>query len=62
MKEIVIKNGNKTTYKFVPDDYVEPQKDTPQRDLTTTACQIISMGMSKEQYDSIFHKTQAHSE
>lgn len=55
MKEIIIKNGNKTTYKIVPDDYEEPTKETPQRDLTTTACTIISMDMSKEQYESIFH-------
>ena len=59
MKEIIIKNGNKTTYKIVPDDYVEAEKDIPQRDLTTTACQILSMDMSKEQYDSIFHRDNA---
>jgi len=55
MKEIVIKNGNKTTYKIVPDDWVEQPKETPQRDLTTTACQTLAIDMTKEEYDRIFH-------
>ena len=55
MKEIVIKNGNRTTYKIVPDDYVESPKEIPQRDLTTTACQTIAFDMTKEEYDAIFH-------
>ena len=55
MKEIVIKNGNRTTYKIVPDDYTPPERDTPQRDLTTTQACLIAFDMSKEQYESIFH-------
>ena len=56
MKEIVIKNGNKTTYKIVPDDWKEQPKETPQRDLTTTACNQIALDITKEEYDRIFHK------
>lgn len=56
MKEIVIKNGNKTTYRIVPDDWVEQPKETPQRDLTTTQACLIALDMTKEDYDRIFHK------
>ncbi len=57
MKMIAIKKGNKTTYKFVPDDYVEEEgetKDIPQRDLTTTDCNQLYFEMSKEDFEKIF--------
>ena len=55
MKEIVIKNGNRTTYKIVPDDYEEHPKEVPQRDLTNGAG-LMALDMTKQEYDSIFHK------
>lgn len=58
MKEIVIKNGNKTTYKIVPDDWVEQKPDIPSRSITTTSCNQMALDMSKEDYDRIFHKEQ----
>ena len=56
MKQIVIKKGSHTIYKWVPDDYVEQPKEIPQRDLTTTACNVISMGMTEEQFNAIFRQ------
>ena len=56
MKQIVIKKGCHTIYKWVPDDYVEQPAEVPQRDLTTTACNIIAFDIPKEDFDKIFHK------
>jgi hypothetical protein len=56
MKTIEIKEGNKTTYKIVPDNY-EPTDDTICRDMTTSGRK--SMGFTdipKERWDSIFNK------
>lgn len=56
MKTIEIKNGNRTTYKIVPDDYVEEKKDTFRGDLTTGGRKCIDTGLSEEQYKAIFGK------
>lgn len=56
MKMIKIKDGNKTTYRMVPDNYKEPERDIPQRDLTTGGATLISMDMTEEQYERIFGK------
>ena len=56
MKTIEIKEGNKTTYKIVPDNY-EPTDDTICLDMTTSGRN--SMGYAdipKERWDSIFNK------
>lgn len=55
MKEIVVKSGNKTTIKLVPDNYEETD-DTICRDMTTSGRK--SMGFSdvpKERWDKIFN-------
>lgn len=61
MKMIEIKDGAKTTFKWVEDDY-NPKNDTPedsiQADLTTTWRSSISMvDIPKEKWDRIFSKT-----
>lgn len=56
MKTIEIKEGNKTTYKIVPDNY-EPTDDRAEPDMTTSGRRYISMGIDKEKWDSIFKKT-----
>lgn len=56
MKMIEIKEGNKTKYRLVPDNYKEPERDIPQRDLTTGGATLISMDMTEEQYNRIFKK------
>jgi len=59
MKMIEIKDGARTIYKHVPDDYKEPNgKDTPQKDLTTGGATLIAMDMTEEQYERIFRKKQ----
>lgn len=61
MRMIEIKEGNKTKYKWVPDDYVEPTEiDLEQADLTTSDRSSIGFSdIPKEKWDSIFgeHKT-----
>lgn len=55
MKMIEIKDGARTIYKHVPDDYKEQTgKDTPQKDLTTGGATLIAMDMTEEQYNRIF--------
>lgn len=61
MKKIVIKNGNKTTYKIVPDDWVEQKPDIPSRSMTTTVCNQMALDMTKEEYDAIFRKEKSSS-
>lgn len=57
MKTIEIKQENKTTIKIVPDDYVEPEPELQQRDLTTSARKTIGFSdISKEKWDSVFKK------
>lgn len=54
MKLIEKKDGNKTIYKWVADDWEEQEK--PERDLTTSGRKLLSTGLTKEQYEEIFHK------
>ena len=54
MKLIEKKDGNKTIYKWVSDDWEE--QDKPERDLTTSGRKLLSTGLSKEQYEEIFNK------
>lgn len=56
MKTIEVKNGNKTTFKIVPDNY-EPETGFEQKDLTTS--QRKSIGFSDipaEKWNNIFVK------
>lgn len=55
MKTIEIKEGNKTTYKIVPDNY-EPTDDRAEPDMTTSGRRSISMGVDKKRWDEIFGK------
>lgn len=57
---IEIKQGSKTIFRLVPDDY-DPENDTPedlvQGDLTTTIRRSLSMmDIPKERWNEIFQK------
>lgn len=58
MKFIEIKDGSKTRYIRVPDDFKEEdyvcEKDTPTGDLTTGRRKPLNMGISKERFEEIF--------
>ncbi len=54
MKLIEKKEGNKTIYKWVSDDWGEEEK--PERDMTTSGRRILSTGLTEEQYKNIFKK------
>ena len=55
MKMIEVKEGNKTTYKMVPDNY-EPTDDTICRDMTTSGRKSMGYSdISKKRWDSIFN-------
>lgn len=56
MKMIEIKQGNRTIYKHVPEDYQPTPAETPQRDLTTGGATLFSFDMTEEQYQKIFGK------
>lgn len=56
MKLIKIKDGAKTTYRYVDDNYVEEQKEIPQKDLTGGASLIAYTDISQEKWDRIFNK------
>jgi hypothetical protein len=62
MKLITHKNGSKTTYRFVPDDYDETQetkKDTVSSDMTTSLRRSMSYSdISKEDWNRIFGNDQ----
>lgn len=62
MKLITLKNGSKTTYRFVPDDYDETQtqkKDTVSSDMTTSLRRSMSYSdISKEDWNRIFGNDQ----
>ena len=58
MKWIEEKVGSTTKMRLVPDDYEPTKKEVPQRDLTTGGAGLISMDISKDEYDRIF-KTNA---
>ena len=54
MKFIEVRQGSKTTYKMVADDYEETD-DTICRDMTTSGRKSMGYSdISKEQWDSIF--------
>ena len=55
-KMIEVKQGNKTIYKIVPDDYIEKEKEIPQRELTLGGATVFSFGITKEQHEKIFKK------
>lgn len=55
MKFVEIKKGNKTIYKHVSDDWESNQTiDFPTGDLTTGSVKSLNMGLTQEQYDTIF--------
>ena len=58
MKWIEEKFGATTRIRLVPDDYKGEEKEIPQKDLTTGGASLISMDISKDEYDRIF-KTNA---
>ena len=56
MKTIEIKDGAKTRIKIVPDDYIEPEPDFVQSDLTTSIRRSIGYAdISKDKWDVIFN-------
>jgi hypothetical protein len=57
MKTIEIKQGSKTTYKIVPDDYIPPESELEQKDLTTSTRKSIGFSdISKDKWNKIFAK------
>jgi hypothetical protein len=55
MKTLEIKNGNKTTFKIVPDDYKEEPEKLEQKDLTTSGRKIIGFSdIAKDKWQRIF--------
>jgi hypothetical protein len=57
MKTIEIKQGSKTTYKIVPDDYIPPESELEQKDLTTSTRKSIGFSdISKDKRNKIFAK------
>ena len=55
MKTIEIKDGAKTKIKIVPDDYVEPEPDFVQSDLTTSIRRSIGYSdISNDKWERIF--------
>ena len=54
MKTIVKKEGSKTIYKIVEDDY-EEKLDWHQGDITTSCRRLLSMGdIEKDKWEKIF--------
>ena len=57
---IEIKNGNKTTFKIVPDNY-EEETGFEQRDLTTSGRHLIGFSdVQPERWNKIFYKKEAN--
>lgn len=54
MKWIEEKFGATTRIRLVPDDYKVEEKEIPQKDLTTGGASLISMDISKEDFEKIF--------
>ena len=54
MKWIEEKFGATTRIRLVPDDYDGEEKEIPQKDLTTGGASLISMDISKEDFEKIF--------
>lgn len=56
MKTIEIKDGTKTKIKIVPDNYVEPEYELQQADLTTSDRKSIGFSdISNERWEKIFN-------
>lgn len=57
MKTIEIKKDNKTVIKIVPDNYVEPEYEIPQLDITTSLRRGVGFSdVPKERWEKIFGK------
>jgi len=55
MKMVEIKDGSKTRYKIVPDDWVKEEKKETTGDLTTSGRKCIGFSdIDKEKWDKIF--------
>lgn len=55
MKCIEVKKGNKTTFRYVPDNYEPEDYDLEHKDLTTSDRKSIGYSdISKERWESIF--------
>ena len=57
---IAIKEGHKTRYIRVPDDYKEEPKKEDRKtsigDITCSGAKSVTMGFTQEQWERIFHK------
>ena len=66
MKMISIKEGHKTRYIRVPDDYEEKPKvkdrKTSVGDITCSGAKSVTMGFTQEQWERIFHKVDKSNE
>lgn len=57
MKTIEVKQGNKTTFKIVPDDYKPVDEGFEQKDLTTSERKSIGFSdIPVERWKEIFNK------
>lgn len=57
MKTIEVKQGNKTTFKIVPDDYELQDEGFEQKDLTTSDRKSIGFSdIPQERWNKIFKK------
>lgn len=57
MKTISEKHGAKTIIKIVPDNYVEPEYDLEQNDISTSLRKGLGFSdISKEKWEKIFGK------
>lgn len=55
MKTIEIKKENKTIIKIVPDNYIEPEYELQQNDMTTSIRKSIGYSdISKDKWERIF--------
>ena len=55
MKTIEIKEGAKTKIKIVPDDYIEPEYELQQNDITTSIRKSIGYSdISNDKWERIF--------
>ena len=64
MKMIAIKEGSKTKYRLVPDDYIEQPKDiaTNTGDITCSDAKLVGLGFSEEQFNRIFKSSDSKNE
>lgn len=62
MKTIEVKEGNKTKIKIVPDDYIEPEFELEQNDITTSLRKGLGYSdISKDKWEKIFGKASDNS-